>query len=293
MAKGKHSVALFEVIQLDSRFKKTAPVDALKTPSWWFKRSGGEKDVAAKAATLARTRPAAAPAPKREHVPDQSIKPVSGPSLVELAEKALINLRRQAQGYVGPRISPLLSPLSGVAAACIVIVCVLAIRHFTGGAHTAEGSAFSTDQLRLGPAHPEVLQVFDGTPATPVQTPKRASTELLRDQVVAEPASNNTPPIATRQINLNYVLMQGYADEVLANKACEFLNKNGVACTIERGVKNWRKDFYLVIGLQGFTRASGPDYVAYKQRVQALSLQFAPATSYKGFKPQAIKWEKN
>ncbi len=93
-------------------------------------------------------------------------------------------------------------------------------------------------------------------------------------------------------INLNYVLMQSYADEKLADQAYAFLNKNGVPCTIERGVKNWRKDFYLVIGLQGFVRASGPDYAAYRKRIETLSAEFAKPGSYKGFMPQAIKWDR-
>ena len=41
MAKGKHSTALFEVIQADKRFqKKTTRDGALRTPKWWFKSPG-------------------------------------------------------------------------------------------------------------------------------------------------------------------------------------------------------------------------------------------------------------
>jgi hypothetical protein len=45
MAKGKHSVALFEVIQKDKRFARKSAPSPLKTPAWWFKSQ--EKSAAA------------------------------------------------------------------------------------------------------------------------------------------------------------------------------------------------------------------------------------------------------
>ena len=93
-----------------------------------------------------------------------------------------------------------------------------------------------------------------------------------------------------RVVNMHYVLMQSYFEQKTAEEARDFLNQNGIACTIERGVKGWRPDFYQVIGLQGFPRPAGAEYLAYRQRVEELGLQFSPKSRYKRFVPQAIKW---
>ena len=79
-----------------------------------------------------------------------------------------------------------------------------------------------------------------------------------------------------------------------ANDARDFLNSNGISCTIERGIKNWQqKIFYLVVGLDGFTRASGADYTAYRKRIDTLGTQYtAMSHSHRAFLPQAIKWDK-
>ncbi len=90
---------------------------------------------------------------------------------------------------------------------------------------------------------------------------------------------------------MNYVLIQSYFEEKTAHEACDFLNQNGIACTIERGVKGWRHDFYQIIGLQGFAHLSGPEYAAYRRRIDDLSARFSPNShSYKRFQPMAIKW---
>jgi len=102
-------------------------------------------------------------------------------------------------------------------------------------------------------------------------------------------AANLAQP-GRRVVNMHYVLMQSYFEEKTAEEARDFLNQNGIACTIERGVKGWRPDFYQVIGLQGFPRPSGPEYLAYRHRVEELGLQFSPKSRYKRFVPQAIKW---
>jgi hypothetical protein len=92
-----------------------------------------------------------------------------------------------------------------------------------------------------------------------------------------------------RIVNMHYVLVQSYLDEKTARQACDFLNNNGVPCTIERGIRGWRPDFYEVVGLQGFARASGTQYTEYRQRIIHLSAMFTKVR-FKRFMPQAIKW---
>jgi hypothetical protein len=139
-------------------------------------------------------------------------------------------------------------------------------------------------QIDTNPAPSQIAGVPDAAPSSD-------DAALSADAAAARPASSVFTP-TNRQVNLNYLLIQSYGDQKTAQEACDFLNKGGVPCTIEQGVKNWRKDFYLVIGLQGFPRASGPEYIEYRKKIEALSAQFAPPHSYKRFDPIAIKWDK-
>jgi hypothetical protein len=150
-------------------------------------------------------------------------------------------------------------------------------------ASAPDGSALTTP-------HPSVLDVSSEKPAN--ATVAGLSPELAADvkQAAPQPPSAEAQP-GERIVNMHYVLIQSYLDESTANAARDFLNKSGVACTIEHGIRNWRKSFFQVIGLQGFVHPSGPEYLAYREHIDVLSGQFAPrAHSYKRFQPMAIKW---
>ncbi len=124
-----------------------------------------------------------------------------------------------------------------------------------------------SDNSEIASAQPDGAQLVAGpSPDDP------DAADLSADTATARPASSVFTPNA-RQVNLNYLLVQSYGDDKTAQEACDFLNKNGIPCTIERGIKNWRKDFYLVVGLQGFPRASGAEYQAYRQKILTLSAQ--------------------
>ncbi|MGD1278620.1 MAG: hypothetical protein ABR964_15515 [Tepidisphaeraceae bacterium] len=193
-----------------------------------------------------------------------------------------------------PRVAQHSSLLLGVMAAITVIGAIAIARRAAHPAASAPRAAITADQARTQTVHPSVLDVTPTTASPPSAAPVVVSADadaLSADAAAARPASSVLTP--TRQVNLNYVLIQSYGDEKTATEARDFLNKNGVPCTIERGVKNWRKDFYLVIGLQGFPRASGQEYLAYRNRIEALGAQFAPSPrSYKRFDPVAIKWDR-
>jgi hypothetical protein len=188
------------------------------------------------------------------------------------------------------------SVLAGAGTAFAVIGVIALVRHSSRPPHPAAPLTFM-QSVRAQPIQPSVLQIDHA----------RGSTELAEDQHLAElplapspltsaqtasaSAAASTSPPGARQVNLNYVLVQSYADEKTAQLACDFLNKNGVNCTVERQIRNWRRDFYYVVGLHGFARAAGPDYVAYRRHLDELSMQFAaPHNRYKKFDPMAIKW---
>jgi hypothetical protein len=180
---------------------------------------------------------------------------------------------------------------AGVIAASIVIGGVTIARHLTRASNFAGSGLASLQQIRQQAPRPGVLEVAVQTHPIPPQPDGDGAANAEPSDALAQSADEVLPP-ASRQVNLNYVLVQSYGDEKTADEARDFLNKNGIPCTIERGVKNWRKDFYLVVGLQGFARISGPDYAAYRNRIESLSVQFASHSSYRGFAPQAVKWER-
>ncbi len=217
----------------------------------------------------------------------------------------------QAESTIAPR-RPLLAgarewlhthaalnaPVLAGAGALIVLLAAIAIyhhRHSATSAGDAPAVYVSTEQLRKGPPHPSVLDLSGGAPTSPrPSSPGRAQATNSPDAVnpsQAAQAQSAAAPGAARQVNMNYVLVQSYGDEKTANEARDFLNANGVPCTIERDIPGWRKDFYLVVGLDPFTRTSTPDFKAYRMRIETLSEKFAPKGGYRKFTPLAIKWK--
>jgi hypothetical protein len=282
MAKGKR--ALFEVLQKDKRYQRPAPPQSAPIPP---------------PPNPFRTAPTAAPA---EPVA-KKIKP-AGPPLKERIARAYEQARIQLQPWIA-RIRPYSVEHGGIAVGLLAAFTMIGIVELARRANhpfTARPAAIaSIDDVRAANPNPSVLQVAPASdsaqvaavpdaPSSPAAPADADADDLSADAAAARPASSVYTP--TRQVNLNYLLIQSYGDDKTAQEACDFLNKNGVPATIERGIKNWRKDFYLVVGLQGFPRASGPEYVAYRQKIEALSALFAPPHSYKRFDPIAIKWDK-
>jgi hypothetical protein len=282
MAKGKRTVALFEVINNDKRLERKAP--ASKEPAKGFSRT-----MAAQAIDLWRrkkadpetlTGPPPSPLPRRKAVVIPRLKAMwegCNARLVTAAETARRWLDRQLGALIG----------GGTAVA--VIGAMLLVRHFSN--RTGQNLTIE-QQLHEGPAHPAVLATPD---EKPLNGTSALSPELAADVVQAKADSAAKPDAVasptTRIVNMHYVLVQSYGDEATAKEARDFLGQNGIPCTIERGVKGWRMDFYQVIGLQGFARPSGEEYAAYRHQIVDLGSKFSRnPRSYKHFDPMAIKW---
>jgi hypothetical protein len=192
------------------------------------------------------------------------------------------SLRGWADRWMGAMI--------GGGSAVVVISAMILVRHFSGH----PGQNLSIEQRLLnGPVHPEVLVASGGRTGGD----SGASPELAADVVQAKPGAGvnaNAAAVAkpgARIVNMHYMLIQSYGDEATAKEARDFLNTNGVPCTIERGIKGWRMDFYQVIGLQGFARLRSQEYSEYKEKLKTLGTRFSPnPRSYKHFEPQPIKW---
>jgi hypothetical protein len=286
MAKGKRAVALFEVIRKDKRFdRKGAP--APEPPPIDHSRQFAKQAVE-------QWR-------KNHSDPETWMQP--GPSLREsiVALRArLQKISSQIQTGCGASIAHARLWISrsngvipGIGAAAVVIFAMLSARHFF---HPGSPIPAIEDAIRAEPPHPAVLTVGSSRTESQLQNPPTLSPEMMADE---QQASQKTGPTAAqsnlaqpgqRVVNMHYVLMQSYFEEKTAQEARDFLARNGIPCTIERGVKGWRPDFFQVIGLQGFARASGPQYLAYRQHVEDLGERFSPRSRYKRFQPQAIKW---
>jgi hypothetical protein len=291
MAKGKNAAALFEVIRKDKRFER-------KTPG----APAGIAPPKASPTTVSPTTVAAITRLWRK--PAQAAPASLAQSVADMRPRRDFFSRVQAAckdffSHAVSRFAPARTWLArqsgigiGAALALTVIAGILLARHLTHP-HLSASDLAAEQQLRNGPTHPDVLAISE--PAAPDE-PAASSPELAADVMQATPAPAPAPAMVAAQsgariTNLQYVLVQSYLDEKTANDALHFLNQHGIPCTIEHGVKGWRKDFYQIIGLQGFPRASGSAYLGYRRQIDALSLLFSPnPRSYKHFAPQAIKW---
>jgi len=279
MAKGKRAVALFEVIQRDKRFGPKTP-QAPKDPPADF-----SPQMAEKAVDLWR----------KQHSDPETW--TNSTARVGQSFSALMSRMKSARLAAGAAIASTARDIRvwmvrtngiapGAAAALVVIAAMMLARHFM---RPVDQASTIEQALRAGPAHPSVLAINTERPAPSV--PAVPSPEAASDAIQASDAAPaNLAQPGQRVVNMHYVLMQSYFEQKTAEEARDFLNQNGIACTIERGVKGWRPDFYQVIVLQGFLRPSGPEYLAYRHRVEELGLQFSPKSRYKRFVPQAIKW---
>jgi hypothetical protein len=105
-------------------------------------------------------------------------------------------------------------------------------------------------------------------------------------------ASAALPIKTTREIGMMYVVVQSYAEQELAQKACDFMNRAGVPCTLVQGPANWApRDWYSVVGLQPFARHD-PAMAEYERAVKALGMKFTSRTIDQ-FQPQGYTWRED
>jgi len=288
MAKGKSAVALFEVIHKDKRFDRKPPEVAQKPPVQ------ASPELAAQAVDLWRKKNS-----DPETWTDSPVK-IRQPLSVRISSQIAAfkagyqsGIARSAKTAEAAKAWVVRqdSVTCGAAVAIIVIGALAMARHW----YNPVGRPIPIEQtLRDGPAHPSVLTVpVTEAPASQNQdslSPEmQADVQQADDKTAPSPTAANLAQPGARVVNMHYVLMQSYFEEKTADEARDYLIKNGIPCTIERGVKGWRADFYQVIGLQGFARPSGAEYLAYRDRIVDLGKNFSKS-KYKRFQPEAIKW---
>ena len=133
--------------------------------------------------------------------------------------------------------------------------------------------AKTTDAVTI---HPDVLQV----------APRSVKTVA---------AATDAPPVATlpikstRDIGMIYVVVQSYAEQELAQRACDFMNKSGIPCSLVQGPDGWApRDWYSVVGLQPFAKHD-PALPEYERAVKAAGIRFTTKIMDQ-FQPQGYTW---
>lgn len=266
MAKGKHSTALFEVINKPGRATSGPPPVVTRAPL---------------------------------HVPPGS--PPSSPSASPLPPRSSGDRSVQLdpdRHQISLRISYTSALVTAFAVIVIVVLAYLVGRGVKGGPQLADAT---TEEVRTGPAQPSVMDVTTaaapsssprtttgGTPATaaPRQTtPAAVPTVSLPSGPVAAPTN------VRRTIGQNYVIMQSYPDEDTAKEAHGVLLANGIACTIERGPSGWvPMSWYSVVGTQAFDRIKdNPQYEGYIRAVN--NVKYGEKSKFKKFDPRAYRWK--
>jgi hypothetical protein len=187
-----------------------------------------------------------------------------------------------------------------IAAFALMVTVVLA---YAAGRHNAAVSsatyaAASTDELREAPPTPGAMDVAPrlsavGSPQPPQQT--FAPLRVSDNSVSRAPFSSGIDTNQVRSIGLNYILVQSYPNQKLAEEARDFLVKEGVSCTVEKGPKDWASDpsWCSVITSAGYAHIHSPEYEAAARNITMLGEQFAGKAKFKRFEPHAYKWKQS
>ncbi|HZZ44716.1 MAG TPA: hypothetical protein VFE58_17400 [Tepidisphaeraceae bacterium] len=255
MAKGKHSTALFEVINKPVRGSGAPPTVVTRAPL------------------------AAAPPPQR---------PMTAATVSPGPEKQAVKLDPDRQ-----QISLRISYTSAVVTCfAVVVVMVLAYLLGRGVDHSAPLAGVTTEQIKSGPTHPQAMEVDpsginNATPASSKQIP--ANTAPVQATATNTPVT--APTNVKRIVGENYVIMQSYPDEASAKDAQAVLLNSGISCTVERGPEKWvPMSWYSVMGTQPFdhiTRNAQLD--AYVKAID--SVKYGEKSKFKKFEPRAYKWK--
>ncbi len=297
MARSKHSVALFEVIQ-SNRASRSGM--SLSTPKWWFKRRTAAAEAIGGSVSSA---PAVATLPPPPTVP-AALEPRNidtAPAHRAPAVDMMVDSDRQ-------RITFNITYSSAVVTAFSVLVVVALAyaigQHVKQGPNTALAGP-PIEQIKQGSVNAAAMNV-GASWGTPAAAPQRAAQPPVQQDVegqapapvpVAKPAAGNVAPTISpsgeRVKGLNYIVVQGYPPEekAMAQEACDLLNKNGIPVTLETNLEGFNRSWFIVVTTSGFDRISGQDYGNYEKAIRTVGEKFGKTKGFKKFEPMAKKWK--
>lgn len=327
MAKGKHATALFEVMskaRLNGQKAGTpSPGGGIPTPKWWFK-SKSKGDV--------RTIPPAEPVndAAEESAVDGAEGAEGGAPVMSAPLVSSMDVNEVSPSLTGPRVQPVAvsvdrekqqislrltytsALIGGFGLVIAIALAVIIGKSMSRGPQTAIAGT-STQQLKQSPPVPGVMSVQRRPDAAAqgandaVEGNTTRNTNSTASTGTRNPQQNfNDPrPPATfftddprRQNGLNYAIIQSYPDRDTAEKAAEFLTKNGIPCTVEKDLPNWRlpwADGCCVVGIRGFAKVlNNPALEAYKKSIMDVSAKFTNGRSrFAAFAPSMYLWKKS
>jgi hypothetical protein len=152
----------------------------------------------------------------------------------------------------------------------------------------------TSEQLRAQPPRGNLTNIRDTRRApVPAPTPVDNNVEPVDVSAGAGGAGggNAAARPKERQIGYNYVVIQSYTEEKMANEMAALVKQNGIDCTVEKGLPIWLK--YSVVGMMPFTRISNnPQLDAYISKIKSISdLYIKSKNSFKAFDPKPFKWQ--
>ena len=298
MAKKKRSAALFEVMVKQEQRRLPRPPGMFRTLYLWFKNRPKAAPVSAPAMIVAREEISAPPAvePPPAAVM-REIKYVAPPEPEPEPEPVYDEPRREpvtvnpGGGQIAMRISYGTLIISAFALATVVISAFLIGKRWQAHPQTLLTST-TTPELRKQAPRPNLTDVRRvSAPPTVTYNPDPPDIMINNAATTGATAAGNAPTRSKeRQVGLNYVLVQSYAEEKLAQQAATTLIQNGIDATVEKGIPGFLK--YSVVGQIGFSRISNnPQLDAYMTKIKTISDQNIKKTSYLAFKPQPFKWQ--
>jgi hypothetical protein len=296
MAKGKHAVALFEVIHSAKKPQGQTPQGMFRTPKWWFKGRSRAADRRSPAGAAPHS-PAADPLPplSSSSAPASVHDPRSEAVVDSGARNIAMDLDRDHK-QITFRVSFHSAIVTTFAVAMIVVVAFAVGRKMAGGS-TPATAGVNSQELRSGPSRPDVLNV-GGTSAATTESRATAAEAAPAPPTRTPPAPVETTapgPIAVRGervIGMQYIVIQSFLeDAAAAERTAVYFRENGIDCTVESGLPGWSARWHSVVGTQGFPRASGIDYERYFNRVITVGDKFTAARRLPQFKPLAYAWK--
>jgi hypothetical protein len=193
-------------------------------------------------------------------------------------------------------------------------VAVLIGKGLTRGPQTAIANT-STQVLKQKPPTPGVMNLPRRSEAAaaaaavgsndPLVEAKQATPPSTGTRAAQQHAFSDPRPPSTfftddphRQAGLNYAIIQSYPNRETAERAADFLTKNGLPCTVEKGLPSWKlpwADGCVVVGIRGFAKVqNNPSLEAYKKQIMEISAKFtANRSGFSAFAPTMYHWRKS
>jgi hypothetical protein len=333
MAKGKHATALFEVMNKTKfpggRNGSSSGGGGIPTPKWWFKSSNGGGSGSSAAATVEapetqmdddtpdyveETPVRAAPVVMPPMASSIEV-PAAAPTIMPppRAQPVAVSVDPERQ-LINLRMSYTSALIGGFGVFIALAIAVLIGKGLTRGPSPAIAST-STQQLKQRPPTAGVLnvprrseQVSGGTNDTVEGSSPRVASGSTGSTGTRNPQQsfNDPRPPATffaddahRQNGLNYAIIQSYPDKEMAEKAAEFLTKNGVPCTVEKNLPGWSGNsasVCFVVGIRGFGKiGNNPPLDAYKKSIIEVGTRYSNGRSrFTGFSTVSMyQWRKS